>query len=232
MTDLYKPLNDDEIDQLDQFLLNRIPEDSLDQTSDEGIFDISTLDGFFTAIVSGPVTIQPSKWLPSLWGDFEPVWESKAAFSRIFSLLIRHMNLIAMNLMEFPDEFEPLFLERTVNDRVYTIVDEWCDGYRRGMALASDRWDNGDESVATMLVPILAFTEASNWQGHDYPEDELEELQQAIAPSVRAIHAYWLIRRESDLPLDTPFRRGTPRVERNDPCPCGSGKKYKKCCLH
>lgn len=27
-----------------------------------------------------------------------------------------------------------------------------------------------------------------------------------------------------------PFRRETPKVGRNDPCPCGSGKKYKKCC--
>jgi hypothetical protein len=26
------------------------------------------------------------------------------------------------------------------------------------------------------------------------------------------------------------FRREEPRVGRNDPCPCGSGKKYKKCC--
>jgi SEC-C motif-containing protein len=26
------------------------------------------------------------------------------------------------------------------------------------------------------------------------------------------------------------FRRDTPKVGRNDPCPCGSGKKYKKCC--
>jgi len=25
--------------------------------------------------------------------------------------------------------------------------------------------------------------------------------------------------------------RGGPKVGRNDPCPCGSGKKYKKCCL-
>ncbi|WP_367280582.1 SEC-C metal-binding domain-containing protein [uncultured Desulfovibrio sp.] len=24
--------------------------------------------------------------------------------------------------------------------------------------------------------------------------------------------------------------RAAPRVGRNDPCPCGSGKKYKKCC--
>ena len=28
----------------------------------------------------------------------------------------------------------------------------------------------------------------------------------------------------------TTVRRETPKVGRNDPCPCGSGKKYKKCC--
>jgi SEC-C motif-containing protein len=28
----------------------------------------------------------------------------------------------------------------------------------------------------------------------------------------------------------TPYRREAPKVGRNDPCPCGSGKKYKKCC--
>ncbi|HTG14601.1 MAG TPA: SEC-C metal-binding domain-containing protein [Blastocatellia bacterium] len=26
------------------------------------------------------------------------------------------------------------------------------------------------------------------------------------------------------------MRNKGPRVGRNDPCPCGSGKKYKKCC--
>lgn len=28
----------------------------------------------------------------------------------------------------------------------------------------------------------------------------------------------------------TPWRRAYPKVGMNDPCPCGSGKKYKKCC--
>lgn len=32
-------------------------------------------------------------------------------------------------------------------------------------------------------------------------------------------------------PPARPFRRATERVGRNDLCPCGSGKKYKKCCL-
>ena len=29
---------------------------------------------------------------------------------------------------------------------------------------------------------------------------------------------------------EKPFVRESPRIGRNDPCPCGSGKKYKKCC--
>jgi len=29
-----------------------------------------------------------------------------------------------------------------------------------------------------------------------------------------------------------PFNRNAPKVGRNEPCPCGSGKKYKKCCLN
>jgi len=28
-----------------------------------------------------------------------------------------------------------------------------------------------------------------------------------------------------------PVRRAEPKIGRNDPCPCGSGKKYKKCCM-
>lgn len=35
---------------------------------------------------------------------------------------------------------------------------------------------------------------------------------------------------EEDLPSVLPFARGQERVGRNDPCPCGSGKKFKKCC--
>jgi hypothetical protein len=34
-----------------------------------------------------------------------------------------------------------------------------------------------------------------------------------------------------ELPPVATYYRETPKVGRNDPCPCGSGKKYKKCCL-
>jgi len=45
----------------------------------------------------------------------------------------------------------------------------------------------------------------------------------------RKIDGQW---RFIDGQVDTgePWRREQPKVGRNDPCPCGSGKKYKKCC--
>ncbi len=35
---------------------------------------------------------------------------------------------------------------------------------------------------------------------------------------------------DGELVGETPVTRESPKVGRNDPCPCGSGKKYKKCC--
>ena len=37
---------------------------------------------------------------------------------------------------------------------------------------------------------------------------------------------------EEDWPVPEPVRNALRDVGRNDPCPCGSGKKYKKCCLN
>jgi uncharacterized protein YecA (UPF0149 family) len=39
-----------------------------------------------------------------------------------------------------------------------------------------------------------------------------------------------VMRRESPLEAGVTLRRDVPKVGRNDPCPCGSGKKFKKCC--
>lgn len=35
---------------------------------------------------------------------------------------------------------------------------------------------------------------------------------------------------DSAEPRPATFRREAPKIHRNDPCPCGSGKKHKKCC--
>ena len=232
MKNLFKSLNDEEMDLLDWFLLDRIDEDADTEGKDEGLLGISELDGFFAALVSGPALILPSRWLPVVWGDFEPTWDGADDFEVIVSLMMRHMNGIAATLMEQPQDFDPMFLEREVEGKIYPVVDEWCEGYLRGVALKADEWNAGGQLMAILLAPMRAFTGETEWQAHDFTDAETEHIRNAITPNVREIHAYWLARRDEHAPASAPAHRTEPRVGRNDPCPCGSGKKYKKCCLH
>ena len=231
--DISEPLDDDELALLDEFLLERMDDETGDRIAaaggDEGILDVSELDGFLTAIVSGPNSIMPSTWLPAVWGAESPQWESRKEFEAIFQMLIRHQNSIVATLMHAPDEFEPMFGEREVDGKTYLICDEWCAGYMRGIALDADAWKQDEPDIAELLRPIRLWGTEEGWELVDAMSEAGQTLEQhAIAPSVRALHAYWLARRAQ---MAAPIRRSTPKVGRNDPCPCGSGKKFKQCCL-
>ena len=63
--------------------------------------------------------------------------------------------------------------------------------------------------------------------------EEREKLIVGAAAGVAGIYRYFQLQRSVDMqPLDsaTTFRRTLPKIGRNDPCPCGSGKKFKQCC--
>jgi uncharacterized protein len=232
MATLDPSLTDEELDRLDRFLLERIDEDAVTEGQDEGVLGLSELDGFLTAIVSGPVTVVPSRWLAAVYGDFEPVWEDLEEAQAILSLFVRHMNSIVYFLMEDAQHFEPIFMESVKGNGRVLVVDEWCDGYMRGVALTADEWSSAAPEIAGLLAPIRAFTEETNWLAHELDDPkQFETLRDSITPNVRAIHAHWLKLRGTDSPPVAPWRREMPRVGRNDPCPCGSGKKYKRCCL-
>jgi len=85
------------------------------------------------------------------------------------------------------------------------------------------------------LAPMQMFATKQGWQQLDEMSDqELEFWQGQIEPAVRRIHAYWLEQRGGESAdagySDTPCVRERQKVGRNDPCPCGSGRKYKRCC--
>ena len=65
---------------------------------------------------------------------------------------------------------------------------------------------------------------------------EQEDRQRARMKSLSALFSNYG-KNSEQTELDSkgkivPFKRVAPKVKRNDPCPCGSGKKYKKCCLN
>jgi uncharacterized protein len=236
--DLFSPLTEQEYEELDEFLL------SID--TEEGICGISALDGFFTAVVSGPEMVAPSHWLPVIWGGDEDasVWKSEEEFQRIFGLMIRLMNSISATLMEAPMAFEPCFLEATLDGESCPIVDDWCEGYMKAVALHPEGWEEMPMAYEDYLAPMLMFSTEEGWnQLEQMGGEEIEFWQEQVAKAARRIHAYWLAQREGEadaylhptlLPTtaanDEPFVRQSPKTGRNDPCPCGSGKKHKLCC--
>ena len=115
------PLIDQEIEELDAFLLS---DDGL-----ENAMDVSGLDGFLCAVLSGPNVIMPSEWMRWVWDSTEgkqsPEFTSEKQAQRILDLLMRHANDIAVTLTQFPQYYEPLFLEREHKGRTVSIVDEW-----------------------------------------------------------------------------------------------------------
>jgi len=226
------PLSDEEIEELDQFLLS-------DALSDEGM-TLDSLDGYLTAIVVGPTTVMPSRWLPRIGGpekDDAPEFESLEQAQRIIDLIMRHMNGIVESLQHDPDAFEPLFSERHYQGRAYIDGEMWAHGFIDGIALNRADWQPlfDDASACEALHPLrlLGADEVSA------EEDALtrtpaqrESLARQIPAGVAAIYRFWLPWREAILQrtVATTIQRNQPKVGRNDPCPCGSGQKFKKCC--
>jgi uncharacterized protein len=187
MSKLLEPLDDTELARLDSFLLERIDPEVDD---DPGLISISGLDGLFTALVSGPVLPPPEQWLPVIWGEQEPEWDDEAHFKETTELMMRHLNTVAATLQEAPQVFEPLFLQDE-EDPDALVIDDWCEGYARGVALGEKQWRAGGAAVEKLLLPILAFSSVTDWKGHKGSDADVEKLSSAITSNVRALHAYW-----------------------------------------
>ncbi len=231
---LMAPLSDEEIEELDQFLLS-------DATSDEAMM-LDMLDGSLTAIVIGPTTILPSQWLPGIWGPSEddaPEYESMEQAQRIMELIMRHMNGIVGTMQQDPDAFDPLLNSMTYGDdpREYMDGEMWAYGFMDGIELCREGWQPlfDDPAAKETLRPIYllgAEDLAEEEKALTRWPKEREKLTKQIAASVAAIYRFWLLRRQAvhESMVAATVRRGEPKVGRNDPCPCGSGKKFKKCC--
>jgi uncharacterized protein len=228
------PLSDDEIDELDRFLLEV-----------EGVdasMDISMLDGYFAAILSGPKTILPSEWLRWVWdterGEDSPVYETMEQAQRIMGLLMRYMNDIAATLIEAPEEYEPLLMENPNEGHPLPVIDEWCTGYMKGISLDTAGWLPVTVGHPDWLSTIILYGTEDGWEQlkrQHFSHDEHRQRAAGIGNTVRKIHALFLEQRKSDTArgVATAVRRqpirNPDKVGRNDPCPCGSGKKYKQC---
>lgn len=227
-------LSPDELKELDSFLLSAA-------TSDQTMM-LDTLDGYLTAIISGPVPLQPDQWLPGVWGprvSDEPAFETMAQAQRIFDLILRHMNGIAESLRHDAEAHVPIFDTLVYEDdpREYADGEMWAHGFMAGIALCRKDWqpffDEPDSAEVLRPIYLLGSDEVTPEEGAlaETPA-QLEEIGRLIPASLCRICRYWqpLRQAEAERMASATLQLAQPRVGRNDPCPCGSGKKFKKCC--
>src|SRR2546422_11620676 len=131
------PLSNKEIAELDKFLLDA---EALDEA-----MDVCKLDGFLSAVLSGPKLILPSEWMRWVWdmkeGKRAPEFESEKRAQRIIELLMRHANDIALMLSRGSEHYEPLFYEHHINQRAVPSIHEWTPGYVKGSLITAKGWE-------------------------------------------------------------------------------------------
>lgn len=223
---LSTPLSDHEYEDLNEFLMS-------DATGEE-CMDISMLDGFLTAIVSGPKMIPPSQWLPLVWGKASIRWKTPAEAEHYMSMIMRQMNTLIDVLENDPESFVPLSYTQENEGQTIDLIDDWCSGYVMGMNLDPEGWKTllNSKNERHRLTTILLYgTEVGAQQLIDDPSlaDKHSEYVQSLNTSIPAIYQYWANERKMAAQQKTVRHQQEP-AGRNAPCPCGSGKKFKKCC--
>ncbi|RTL52674.1 MAG: YecA family protein [Rhodocyclaceae bacterium] len=225
-------LSEKELAELDRFL-------SSDATSDQAMM-VDTLDGYLTAIALGPVTLPADRWLPRIWGPKDgdlPDFASADQAARITGLIQRHLNGIIDRL--HADDFEPILDTVAYQDkeREYLDGEMWSFGFLTGLGLARREWqplfENGKAMEALLPIYLLGAEDISAEQRKQVQTPaQREALAKQIAAGVAVLYQFWLPYREAmhERIVATTVQRDAPKVGRNDPCPCGSGKKFKKCC--
>ncbi|MBN8426120.1 MAG: CRISPR-associated endonuclease Cas3'', partial [Xanthomonadales bacterium] len=113
-------LTEADLDRLAAFLAS--------EASPAGAMNLAQLEGFLTAIVTGPSMVPPSAWLPWLWdaenGEDAPTFESMAQAQEVLGLVMGFMNRIAEAFVHDPAAFRPLFLRDA-----RWAADDWCEGF-------------------------------------------------------------------------------------------------------
>jgi yecA family protein len=206
--------------------------------------------GFVLAVASSPEKLSPVEWQPLLFKDNKlPDFESPE-LGRTFTFNIRslwnELNDQLKNEMIILPEACDYSSEMGANEALIA----YCSGYLKGYVWLKDVWEYATEETESadlksdMMIKMLVFAlmtfsnkeavEKNKQEGQaSMTSDQAWKLLPTLLTSVgingQAMSEIERLTTEQDAKLEAV--QPVPKIGRNDPCYCGSGKKYKKCCL-
>jgi uncharacterized protein len=115
---------------LDEFLLS--------DRSPEHAMCICELDGFLTGVIAGPEQMEPSEWMPAIWGGGDLIFDGMEETSAILGTIMRRYNEIQTNLETGPESFNPIFENARGGIK---IVTDWAAGFIDAAKLRAEKWE-------------------------------------------------------------------------------------------
>ena len=185
------------------------------------------VQGFMMALLSGPDALNPTNWLPEILGE-ESLFDAKerTEIERLVMAMAADMRM-KLNEKTLPDLW--FYEDEAGNPDFYT----WCNAYLYALDIVPTDWFEAvdQEEFEDLFYPIMAlggiYDEEENGEVILHlNEKELTQLESDLPHVLLDIYWYW----QAIINKPQTVRREGEKVGRNDPCPCGSGKKYKACC--
>ena len=191
---------------------------------------LGQLDGYLCGVAVAPEEIGESDWLPGVFGQATNLDDAAMLgvdLPKLTGHVLDRFEAIKVELAE--DRYQPLF-DIDGEDILWEI---WMDGFETAMALRLDAWnkllrshkESRAQEAAFGMTDLLAASDPTLVEAQ-LADPQVVALQRE-APMLIPRLAGELYRAHRLAAPQAPLRVAS--VGRNDPCPCGSGLKYKRC---
>jgi uncharacterized protein len=213
--------------------------------------DASMLDGYLCGVLVQPRQIETDEWLPNIFDydggllpeDADPVW-----LARIRELVERRYKALNRAMVE-NGWFDPVVLDLDDPSNADVAGDEdpsyaemgpisrallpWVAGFQHACLCFPELSEMPDDAVMAALARLYRHLPAETPEekeivatlDREYPLKDFDDAVEELVVTVADLRD---LTEEHRYHVET-VRRETPKVGRNDPCPCGSGRKYKQC---
>jgi uncharacterized protein len=202
---------------------------------------LEELDGLVAGVLVCPEMISLSEWLSVVWGQTDeetaPAFDSMDHLNEVLALVMAHYNDVAKRLFGKPESYAPYF---AIDDRNGDVLWElWIEGFEKAVKLRPAAWRpllDADLETAKAMSGLLTLADIARGDAR-FSKLECDALvstaKELIGPFALALNKWRLENHDllEGIHVSSPLTSTSfGKVGRNDPCPCGSGKKYKKCC--
>jgi len=218
----------------------------------EEVLTLKEFEGFLFGLAITPDVILPSEWMPVVFGEEMVTFDSEEQADILMKDLIDIYNACTRAFhkgsLRFPFDMEKL------SSTMLDDIQEWSYGLLEALRMRPEIWyidreENYEDMPEYVKDVILSFCIVHGVvypeEGRELFEDEngkhLNDQVEATAilfgslplavETLQAHGAHLEKERQQNVAGEhIDLNRSKTKIGRNDPCPCGSGKKYKKCC--